>query len=88
LVPYDGGYRYVHNKTDDDEKITWASNYSRFVSFSMVASEVNAESVYMFGSNFFVVTATRDKNVNDRILLYVAATNGYVVESGGSLCKL
>ncbi len=54
----------------------------------MVASEVNAESVYMFGSNFFVVTATRDKNVNDRILLYVAATNGYVVESGGSLCKL
>jgi hypothetical protein len=34
--------------TDDDDKVTWAPNYSRFVSFSMVPSEVNAESVYMF----------------------------------------
>ncbi len=66
----------------------WAPNYSRFVSFSMVPSEVNAESEYMFGSDCFVVTATRDINVNDRIILYGPATNGYVVESRGSLCKL
>jgi hypothetical protein len=54
----------------------------------MVPSEVNAESVYMFGSDCYVVTATRDININDRIILYGAATNGYVVESRGSLCKL
>ena len=53
-----------------------------------MSSQVNAESVYMFGSDCFVVTATRDINVNDRIVLYGAATNGYVVESRGSLCKL
>jgi hypothetical protein len=88
LVPYDGGYWHIHKKTDDDEKVTWAPNYSRFVSFSMVSSQVNAESVYMFGSDCFVVTATRDINVDDRIVLYGAATNGYVVESRGSLSKL
>ncbi len=49
---------------------------------------INAESVYMFGSDCFVVTVTRDINVNDRIVLYVATTNGYVVESRGSICKL
>ncbi len=55
----------------------------------MVASKVNTESVYMFGSDFYVVTAIRDiNNVNDRIVLYGAATNGYVVDSRGSLCKL
>jgi hypothetical protein len=88
LVPYGGGYWHIHKKTDDDEKVIWAPNYSRFVSISMVRSEVNAESVYMFGSDCFVVTARRDMNVNDRIVLYGAATNGYVVESRGSLCKL
>jgi hypothetical protein len=41
----DGEYWHIHKKTDDDNKVTWAHNYSRFVSFSMVASEVNAESV-------------------------------------------
>ncbi len=88
LVPHDGGYWHIHKKTDDDEKITWAPKYSRFGSFSMVPSEVNAESVYMFGSNCFVVTATRNINVNDRTILYGAATNRYVVESRGSLYKL
>ena len=39
-------------------------------------------------SDCFVVTATRDINVDDRIVLYGAATNGYVVESRGSLSKL
>ncbi len=78
----------THKKTDDDEKVTQAPNYSRFVSFSLVSSQVNAESVYMFGSDCFVVTATHDINVNDRIVLYGAATNGCVVESRGSLCKL
>ncbi len=53
-----------------------------------MSRQINAESVYMFGSDCFVVTATRDINVNDRIVLYGAATNGYVVESCGSLCKL
>ena len=42
----------------------------------------------MFSSDCFVVTATRDINVNDRIILYGAATNEYVVVSHGSLCKL
>ncbi len=51
----------------------------------MVPSEVNAESVYMFGSDCFVVTAICDINVNDRVVLRGAATNGYVVESRGSL---
>ncbi len=72
MVPYDGGYRHIHKKPDDDNddgKVTWAPNYSRFVSFSMVPSEVNAESVYIFGSDCFIVTATRDINVNDRIIL-------------------
>ncbi len=86
---YDGRYWHIHKKTDDDENATWARNYSRFVFLSMVSNEVNAESVYMFGSDCFVVTATRDINVNDSIVLYDADTNGYVVvESRGSLCKL
>jgi hypothetical protein len=42
----------------------------------------------MFGSDCFVVTATRDINVNDRIVLLGAATNGCIVVSRGSLCKL
>jgi hypothetical protein len=50
----------------------------------MVASEVNAESGYMFGSDCFVVSVIRDININDRIVLYGAATNGYEVESRGS----
>ena len=37
-----------------------------------MSSQVNAESVYMFGSDCFVITATRDINVNDRIVLYGA----------------
>ncbi len=88
MVSYYGEYWCIHNKTANDEKVTWAPNYSRFVSFNIVSSEVNAESVHMLGSDCFVVTAPRDINLNDRIILYCAATNGYVVESRGSLCKL
>jgi hypothetical protein len=49
----------------------------------MVLSKVNAESVYMFGSDCFVVTATRDISVNDRIVLLGAGTNRCVVVSRG-----
>jgi hypothetical protein len=66
---------HIHKKTDDDEKITWAPNYSRFVFFSMVPSEVNDESVYMSSSNCFVVTATREISADDRIVLYDACRN-------------
>ncbi len=42
----------------------------------------------MFGSDWFVVTATRDVAVDDRIVLYGGSTNVYVIQSRGSLYKL
>lgn len=42
----------------------------------------------MFGSDCFIMTATRDIAVNDRIVFYGAGTKRYVIESGGSYCKL
>ena len=56
--------------------------HSKFASFCMAPSKVNAESVHMLGSDCFVViTATRDVAVDDRIVLYGAGTNRYVIES-------
>ncbi len=46
LVHYDGGYWYVQMMMMIRSIL--APNYTSFVSFSMVHSEVNAESVYMF----------------------------------------
>ncbi len=78
LVSCDGGFWYIHKDNLG----------SRFVPFSMVLNEESAESGYMFGSDCFVATATRDIAINDGIILYAAGTNVYVIESRGSLCKL